>query len=461
MAEGGVFAAVLGHETLGGGAGGFAVHRAAAFHHRRGHGGGGAGYFVLPRQHQRPNNRKLTAGQPGDRGKTADAPLAEKVHVEGFHGVVQVVAEGNLVAAQALRPGVQGAPAHFGAQGAGVCLAPHLEDERPDVRAKHGVGNAGGLEEGGKGAVVGILPGKAGVQREGLHGEGMLEVGGKTLEGQGEGYAVLPAGDADANRIARGEHAIQLHGLAAQSLKALHFGALNGCLTHKYYYINAGRACKAKKENENGNRGIERKQEQTEEFARHAAADGNSGEKLLTRRAARVIMTLVPPRGGAPKTTNAKPDAAKRIDREETEMSTTLAKPAEVKRSWYVIDAAGKPLGRVASQAAVLLRGKHKPSFTPHVDGGDHVIIVNCDKAVLTGAKLEKKIYYHHSGWIGGLKEVKYGKLMAERSDFAMMKAVKGMLPHNSLGAEMLKRLRVYKGAEHKNQAQKPQAYTL
>ncbi|MDL2327035.1 50S ribosomal protein L13 [Ruminococcaceae bacterium OttesenSCG-928-A11] len=142
-------------------------------------------------------------------------------------------------------------------------------------------------------------------------------------------------------------------------------------------------------------------------------------------------------------------------------MSTTLAKPAEVERTWYVLDAAGVPLGRVAAQAAVLLRGKHKPSFTPHVDCGDHVVIINCDKAVLTGNKLEKKFYYRHTGWVGGLKEVQYSKLMAERSDFAMMKAVKGMLPHNTQGANALKRLRVYKGAEHKNQAQKPQAYQL
>ncbi|NLW78292.1 MAG: 50S ribosomal protein L13 [Ruminococcaceae bacterium] len=142
-------------------------------------------------------------------------------------------------------------------------------------------------------------------------------------------------------------------------------------------------------------------------------------------------------------------------------MSTTLAKPAEVKRKWYLLDAAGKPLGRVAAQAAVLLRGKHKVDYTPHVDCGDHVVIVNCDKAVLTGNKLEKKYYQRHTGWVGGLKEVQYSKLMAERSDFAMTLAVKGMLPHNTLGANALKRLRVYKGAEHKNEAQKPQAYTL
>ncbi len=142
-------------------------------------------------------------------------------------------------------------------------------------------------------------------------------------------------------------------------------------------------------------------------------------------------------------------------------MSTTLAKPAEVKRKWYLLDAAGKPLGRVAAKAAVLLRGKHKADFTPNVDCGDHVVIVNCDKAVLTGGKLEKKFYYRHTGWVGGLKAVQYRKLMNERSDFAMQKAVKGMLPAGTLGAHALKRLRVYKGAQHNNAAQNPQAYTL
>lgn len=142
-------------------------------------------------------------------------------------------------------------------------------------------------------------------------------------------------------------------------------------------------------------------------------------------------------------------------------MSTTLAKPAEVQRTWYLIDAAGKPLGRVAAQAAVLLRGKHKPTFTPNVDCGDHVVIINCEKAVLTGKKLEQKYYRRHSGWIGGLKETQYKKLMAERPEFAMTVAVKGMLPHNTLGAHALKRLRTYKGAEHDNAAQKPEAYNF
>ncbi len=142
-------------------------------------------------------------------------------------------------------------------------------------------------------------------------------------------------------------------------------------------------------------------------------------------------------------------------------MSTTLAKPGQIERKWYILDAAGKPLGRVAAKAAVLLRGKDKVTFTPNVDCGDHVIIINCDKAVLTGNKLDKKFYRTHSGWIGGLKEVKYRTLMAEKSDKAMMVAVKGMLPRNTLGAAALKRLRVYKGAEHNNAAQKPEVYAL
>ena len=138
-------------------------------------------------------------------------------------------------------------------------------------------------------------------------------------------------------------------------------------------------------------------------------------------------------------------------------MSTTMAKPATVERKWYVIDAAGKPLGRVASTAATLLRGKHKVTYTPHVDCGDHVIIINCDKAVLTGNKLEKKYYRYHSGWIGGLKEIQYKTLMAENSDKAMYVAVKGMVPANTIGAKAMTRLHCYKGAEHKNAAQKPE----
>ncbi len=142
-------------------------------------------------------------------------------------------------------------------------------------------------------------------------------------------------------------------------------------------------------------------------------------------------------------------------------MSTTLAKPAEIQRKWYLLDAAGKPLGRVAAKAAVLLRGKHKVDFTPNVDCGDHVVIINCDKAILTGNKATQKMYRRHTGWVGGLREVQYSKLMAERSDFAMTLAVKGMVPHNTLGANAMKRLRVYKGAEHENAAQKPEVYTF
>ena len=141
-------------------------------------------------------------------------------------------------------------------------------------------------------------------------------------------------------------------------------------------------------------------------------------------------------------------------------MSTTLAKKETVSRKWYVLDAAGKPLGRTAVQAATLLRGKHKVDYTPNVDCGDFVIIVNASEAVLTGNKLIDKYYRHHSGWIGGLKEVQYKKLMAERPEKAMELAVKGMLAKNSLGREQLTRLRVYAGAEHKHEAQKPEAWT-
>ncbi|MDD3429167.1 MAG: 50S ribosomal protein L13 [Oscillospiraceae bacterium] len=142
-------------------------------------------------------------------------------------------------------------------------------------------------------------------------------------------------------------------------------------------------------------------------------------------------------------------------------MSTFLANPEKVERKWYIIDAAGKPLGRTAAAAAKILRGKNKVTFTPNVDCGDHVIIINCDEAVLTGGKLDKKYYYHHSGWVGGMKAVQARTMMAEKSDKAMTLAVKGMLPSNTLGAKALTRLRVYKGAQHDNAAQKPEAYTL
>ena len=142
-------------------------------------------------------------------------------------------------------------------------------------------------------------------------------------------------------------------------------------------------------------------------------------------------------------------------------MSTTMAKKETVQRKWFVLDAAGKPLGRTATTAAKLLRGKHKTDFTPNVDCGDFVIIVNTEKAVLTGKKMEQKYYRHHTGWIGGLKEVKYRLLMEQRPAFAMELAVKGMLPKNSIGRNALTRLKLYAGPEHKNAAQKPEAWTL
>ena len=138
-------------------------------------------------------------------------------------------------------------------------------------------------------------------------------------------------------------------------------------------------------------------------------------------------------------------------------MSTFMAKPETVKRGWYAIDAAGKPLGRVAVKAATILRGKHRPEFTPHVDCGEFVIIINADKAILTGNKLQQKYYRRHSGYIGGLKEVQYKTLMATKPELAMELAVKGMLPHNSIGAKSATRLKVYAGAKHAHAAQKPE----
>ncbi len=138
-------------------------------------------------------------------------------------------------------------------------------------------------------------------------------------------------------------------------------------------------------------------------------------------------------------------------------MSTFMAKAENVERKWYVLDAAGKPLGRTAATAAMLLRGKHKASFTPHVDCGDFVVIVNADKAILTGKKLTQKYDRRHTGWVGGLKEVQYKTLMSERPEFAMQLAVKGMLPKNSIGRHSATRLKVYAGGEHKHQAQKPE----
>ena len=140
-------------------------------------------------------------------------------------------------------------------------------------------------------------------------------------------------------------------------------------------------------------------------------------------------------------------------------MSTTMPKANEISRKWYILDATDKPLGRVAAQAAVLLRGKHKPIFAPHADCGDHVIIINCEKAILTGKKLEQKKFYWHTGWIGGIKEISYKKLMAENPERAMQIAVTGMLPHNTQSANQIKRLRTVKGAEYKHAAQKPEVY--
>lgn len=142
-------------------------------------------------------------------------------------------------------------------------------------------------------------------------------------------------------------------------------------------------------------------------------------------------------------------------------MKTYMAHAETVERKWYVVDAAGIPLGRLASKVASILRGKNKPTFTPNVDTGDFVIILNSDKVILTGKKYEDKYYRYHTGYIGGLKEVSYKKLMAERSDLAVYEAVKGMLPKNSLGRKMIKKLRVFKGAEHNHAAQKPEELKL
>lgn len=142
-------------------------------------------------------------------------------------------------------------------------------------------------------------------------------------------------------------------------------------------------------------------------------------------------------------------------------MSTYMPKANDIVRKWYVLDAAGKPLGRVATVAADLLRGKHKPTFAPHADCGDHVIVINADKAVLTGNKLNQKMYYHHTGYVGHMKEVKYSTLMRTKPAFAMEKAIKGMIPDTTIGREALTRLRVYAGAEHKHAAQKPEEWAF
>lgn len=140
-------------------------------------------------------------------------------------------------------------------------------------------------------------------------------------------------------------------------------------------------------------------------------------------------------------------------------MKTFMAKPETVERSWFILDAAGVSLGHTAAQAAVLLRGKHKPEFTPHVDTGDFVIVVNAEKAVLTGRKLDQKVYRTHSGYVGGLKETKYRLLMQDRPEMAVELAVRGMLPKNTLGRHALGRLKVYRGPDHPHEAQTPKAW--
>lgn len=142
-------------------------------------------------------------------------------------------------------------------------------------------------------------------------------------------------------------------------------------------------------------------------------------------------------------------------------MSTFFAKATELDRKWYVIDATGIPLGRLATEVARILRGKHKPTFTPNVDTGDHVIVINAENVILTGDKLHKKVYRRHSGYPGGLKEIVYKDLMLKMPERAIEHAVKGMLPHNKLGAKMYTKLKVYKGATHAHQAQQPEVWTI
>ncbi len=142
-------------------------------------------------------------------------------------------------------------------------------------------------------------------------------------------------------------------------------------------------------------------------------------------------------------------------------MKTYMAKPETVERKWYVVDATDMVLGRLASQVAAILRGKNKPTFTPNVDTGDFVIIVNCDKVRLTGKKLEQKMYRYHTGYIGGLKEIQYKKLMNDKPQFAVYEAIRGMLPKNAIGRQMIKKLKVFRGAEHTHAAQKPEELKL
>ena len=141
--------------------------------------------------------------------------------------------------------------------------------------------------------------------------------------------------------------------------------------------------------------------------------------------------------------------------------TTYSIKKSEIERKWYIIDAANKPLGRIAAEAAKLLRGKHKPTYTPNMDAGDHVIIINCEKVILTGNKLNQKMYRHHSGYIGGMKETSAKVMLENKPEKMMTLAVTGMLPHNSLGRQMAKKLRVYAGNEHENIAQKPEIWNF
>ena len=141
--------------------------------------------------------------------------------------------------------------------------------------------------------------------------------------------------------------------------------------------------------------------------------------------------------------------------------TTYSAKKSEIESKWYVIDAKGIPVGRVATEAAKLLKGKHKPTYTPSIDTGDHVIVINCKDAILTGKKLDQKMYRHHSGYIGGLKETSARVIMENNPEKAMMHAIKGMLPHTKLGRQMIKKLRVYSGEEHENIAQKPEVWEV
>ena len=140
-------------------------------------------------------------------------------------------------------------------------------------------------------------------------------------------------------------------------------------------------------------------------------------------------------------------------------MKSFMASPATIERKWYVVDATGYTLGRLSSEIAKVLRGKNKPIFTPHMDCGDYVIVVNADQIKVTGKKLDQKYYRHHSGWVGGLKEVKYRTLMSERPELAMKLAVRGMLPKNIISKDSLTRLKIYRGGEHEHAAQKPEIW--